>query len=157
MGMQQNLGTRRRERERMGSLAAGVQFNHIARDSDDINRLAQFYQEILGFERVDSPKFSGFEVVWLRLKPSFFLHIIERKPGTKLPVSSSDDVCRDPSILSRSHHLAFSVSNFDSFVEGLKEKGIRFSEMVSPNGRTRQVFFFDPDGNGVEVTTGAME
>ncbi|CAN6439739.1 unnamed protein product [Victoria cruziana] len=140
----------------MGSLAVGVQLNHIARDSDDINRLAQFYQEILGFEKIESPKFSEFQVVWLRLKPSLFLHIIERKPGTKPPVSPSDDVSRDPSILSRSHHLAFTVSNFDSFVQGLKEKGIQFSEMIQPNGRNRQVFFFDPDGNGVEVTTAAI-
>ncbi|KVI03117.1 lactoylglutathione lyase [Cynara cardunculus var. scolymus] len=134
--------------------AEGVSLNHVSRESSDIDRLAQFYQEIFGFERIESPKFE-FKVIWLRQSPSFYLHLIERDPSTKLPEGpwSSNAAVADPHNLHRGHHLCFSVSNFDSFVKTLKEKGIETHEKTQPNGKTKQVFFFDPDGNGLEVAS----
>ncbi|XP_008796770.1 uncharacterized protein YwkD [Phoenix dactylifera] len=140
--------------------AEGVQLSHIARETSDLKRLADFYQEVLGFERIEAPKFVEFEVIWLRIpfNSSFALHLIERNPQSKLPVSpygssssSPPSPVADPRALSRGHHLAFSVSNFDSLVRTLKEKGIETFEATQPDGKTRQVFFFDPDGNGLEV------
>ncbi|XP_019108068.1 glyoxylase I 4 isoform X3 [Beta vulgaris subsp. vulgaris] len=98
--------------------AQGVCLNHIARESADVKRLATFYQQILGFEQIESPKFGEFE---------------------------------DPTNLPRGHHISFSVSNFDEFVLFLKDKGIETFEKTQPDGKTKQVFFFDPDGNGLEV------
>ncbi|XP_010909272.1 glyoxylase I 4-like [Elaeis guineensis] len=138
----------------------GVRLSHIARESSDLERLANFYQEVLGFERIEAPKFAEFEVIWLSLpfNPSVALHLIERNPQSKLPVSpygssssSPPSTVADPRALPRGHHLAFSVSNFDSLVRTLKEKGIETFETIQPDGKTRQVFFFDPDGNGLEV------
>ncbi|XP_042447053.1 uncharacterized protein LOC122034230 [Zingiber officinale] len=129
--------------------AAGVVLNHIARSSTDVKRLADFYQEVLGFERIDSPKFGEFEVIWLRLPPSFSLHLIERDPKSKLAEVPSTVL--DPSALPRGHHISFGVSNYDAFVQSLKEKGIETFEKTQPDGKTKQVFFFDPDGNGLEV------
>ncbi|CAN6439744.1 unnamed protein product [Victoria cruziana] len=136
----------------MGSLARGVHLHHIAKQTNDVGRLAQFYQEILGFERTENPDL-GFEVVWLKLPPSFSLHIIKKSPESRLPESpwSSSEAIKDPRHLPRGHHISFAVSNYDSFVQGLKEKGIQVHEGMLPDGRTKQVFFFDPDGNGLEV------
>ncbi|XP_057546930.1 uncharacterized protein LOC130825627 [Amaranthus tricolor] len=135
--------------------AKGVCLNHIARESADIKRLASFYQEILGFEQIESPKFDQFEVIWLRssLPPYFSLHLIQRNPSTNLPEGpfSAASPIKDPSHLPRGHHVSFSVSNFDEFVQFLKEKGIETCEKTQPDGKTKQVFFFDPDGNGLEV------
>ncbi|GAB2217627.1 hypothetical protein Droror1_Dr00000829 [Drosera rotundifolia] len=133
--------------------AQGVSLNHIARESADVKRLAEFYKEILGFEEIESPEFGDFEVIWLRLPPSFSLHIIERNPNTKLPegpYSSAASAVADPRNLPRGHHVSFSVSNFDDFVRFLKEKGIQTFEKTQPDGKTKQIFFFDPDGNGLE-------
>ncbi|GFZ08863.1 pentatricopeptide repeat (PPR) superfamily protein [Actinidia rufa] len=101
--------------------AKGACFNHVSRVSTDTKRLAQFYQEILGFEEIESPKLE-FNVIWLKLAPSFFLHLIERDPKTKLPEGpwSASSAVADPKSLPRGHHICFSVSNFDSFVQTLK-------------------------------------
>ncbi|KAI3506279.1 hypothetical protein L1887_28636 [Cichorium endivia] len=134
--------------------AVGASLNHVARESSDIDRLANFYQQIFGFERIESPKFDC-KVIWLQKSPSFCLHLIERDSNTKLPEGpwSANGAVADPKNLPRGHHLCFSVSNFDSFVKTLKEKGVETYEKTQPNGETKQVFFFDPDGNGLEVST----
>ncbi|CAK9142685.1 unnamed protein product [Ilex paraguariensis] len=138
--------------------AVGAYLNHVSRESSDIKRLAKFYQEIFGFEQVESPKLA-FDVIWLKLGPSFYLHLIERDPETKLPEGpwSASSAVADPKDLPRGHHICFSVSNFDSFVQTLKEKGINAHETTQPDGKTKQVFFFDPVGNGLEVAGSASE
>ena len=80
--------------------------------------------QILGFEQIESPKFDQFEVIWLRssLPPYFSLHLIQRNPSTNLPEGpfSAASPIKDPSHLPRGHHVSFSVSNFDEFVQFLK-------------------------------------
>ncbi|XP_047333736.1 glyoxylase I 4 [Impatiens glandulifera] len=129
--------------------------NHISRESSDVKRLANFYQEIFGFERIENPKFE-FEVIWLKLGDTM-LHLIERDPVTKLPEgpwsSESSSVIKDPKHLPRGHHLCFSVPNFDSFVQTLKERGIEVNQRSLPDGSIKQAFFFDPDGNGLEAAS----
>ncbi|GLU08880.1 hypothetical protein SLE2022_257640 [Rubroshorea leprosula] len=136
------------------ALAEGACLNHISRESLDIRRLANFYKEVFGFEEIESPNF-GFHVIWLNLPGSFAMHLIERLPETKLPESpySAASPVVDPSHLPRCHHVCFSVSNFDSFLQSLKDKGIETFQKALPNGKVRQVFFFDPDGNGLEVAS----
>lgn len=56
----------------------------------------------------------------------------------------------DPKRLVRGHHLVFGVSNYDEFVKDLKERGLEVLEKTHPDGKTRQVFSFDPVGNGLE-------
>ncbi|KAK9725602.1 hypothetical protein RND81_05G156400 [Saponaria officinalis] len=132
----------------------GVSLNHIARESSDVKRLASFYQQILGFEKIDSPIFGDFEVIWLKLpSSSLTLHLIQRNPSINLPESpySAVSPVKDPINLRRGHHVSFSVTNFDEFVQSLKEKGIDTFVKTQPDGKTKQVFFFDPDGNGLEV------
>ncbi|KAA8548647.1 hypothetical protein F0562_000331 [Nyssa sinensis] len=135
--------------------AEGACLNHVSRESSDIKRLAKFYLEIFGFEQIESPNFVEFEVIWLKLSPNFYLHLINRNPETKLPEGpwSAASPVADPKHLPRGHHICFSVSNFDSFVQTLKEKGIETHETIQPDGKTKQVFFFDPDGNGLEVAS----
>ncbi|KAL3626294.1 hypothetical protein CASFOL_029843 [Castilleja foliolosa] len=135
--------------------AKGACLNHISRESTDIKRLAKFYIEIFGFEQVESPKFD-FGVIWLKLGSSLYLHLIERDPNSKLPEgpwSSASSSMADPKNLPRGHHLCLYVPNFDSFVQTLKEKGINIHEKTQPDWKTKQVFFFDPDGNGLEVSS----
>ncbi|XAR54674.1 Lactoylglutathione lyase [Bertholletia excelsa] len=134
--------------------AEGACLNHVSRESLDIKRLAKFYQEIFGFEQVESPTFV-FDTIWLKIPPSFYLHLIERNPENRLPEGpwSAASAVKDPSHLPRGHHICFSVANFDSFIQTLKEKGIETHHRTTPNGKTRQVFFFDPDGNGLEVAS----
>ncbi|GFP84040.1 methylmalonyl-coa epimerase mitochondrial [Phtheirospermum japonicum] len=135
--------------------AKGACLNHLSRESPDVKRLAKFYIEIFGFEQVESPKFE-FEVIWLKLGSSLYLHLIERDPNSKLPEgpwSSPSSSVADPENLPRGHHLCLYVPNLDSFILTLKEKGIKIHERTQPDGKTKQAFFFDPDGNGLEVSS----
>lgn len=77
--------------------------------------------QIFGFEKVEAPRFE-FDVIWLKLAPSFYLHLIERDPTTKLPEGpwSATSAIADPKNLPRGHHVCFTISNFDSFVQKLK-------------------------------------
>ncbi|XP_057957578.1 lactoylglutathione lyase [Malania oleifera] len=135
--------------------AKDVCINHIARESADVKCLAKFYQEIFGFEQIENPDFGKLEVIWLRLPPAFALHLIQRDPESRLPEGpwSSTSAVADPKHLPRGHHICFSVSNFDSVVQTLKEKGIETFEKTLPDGKTKQIFFFDPDGNGLEIVS----
>ncbi|KAF7033212.1 hypothetical protein CFC21_044332 [Triticum aestivum] len=123
-----------------------LQLNHIAWDTGDVQGLAAFYEEVLGFERVPAPTYSGFQVAWLRLpgSPDVVLHIIERDPAVAAPGAAQGVVA--PAQLPRRHHLAFSVAEFDGFIIVLRTRDTQLFEKSQPDGRTRQVFFFDPDG-----------
>ncbi|CAI0374939.1 unnamed protein product [Linum tenue] len=134
--------------------AAAPILSHIARESSDIRRLANFYKEIFGFEEIETPDF-GFNVIWLNLANAFSLHLIERSPETKLPEGpySAVEPIREVSHISKGHHICISVANFDAFVGSLKEKGIETFQTAVPGRSIRQVFFFDPDGNGLEVAS----
>ncbi|XP_018514513.2 lactoylglutathione lyase isoform X1 [Brassica rapa] len=125
---------------------------HIARESSDVTRLALFYKEVFGFEEIESPDFGDLKVIWLNLPGAFAMHIIQRNTSTNLPEGpySATSAVRDPSHLPMGHHICFSVSNFDSFLRSLKEKGIETFQKSLPDGKVKQVFFFDPDGNGLE-------
>jgi len=127
---------------------ATLQLNHIARETSDVARLAAFYEAVLGFERVPSPTYSGFQVAWLRLpgSPDVALHLIERDPAAAPVAVGPGAEGAPPAQLPRRHHLAFSVADYDGFVTGLKARGTELFEKTQPDGRTRQVFFFDPDG-----------
>ncbi|KAJ0240241.1 Lactoylglutathione lyase / glyoxalase I family protein [Hirschfeldia incana] len=95
---------------------------HIARESSDVTRLAQFYKEVFGFEEIESPDFGDLKVIWLNLPGAFAMHIIQRNTSTNLPEGpfSATSAVRDPSHLPMGHHICFTVSNFDSFLRSLK-------------------------------------
>ena len=104
---------------------ATLQLNHIARETGDVRGLAAFYEEVLGFERVPAPAYSGFQVAWLRLpgSPDVALHIIERDPAVAVAVApGAAQGVGTPAQLPRRHHLAFSVADFDGFLSVLRTR-----------------------------------
>ncbi|GAQ85908.1 lactoylglutathione lyase [Klebsormidium nitens] len=138
----------------MGGPIPGVELVHIARETDNVDRLVAFYTEILGFKRMDTPTFGPFQVAWLEFPPSQQIHIIQRNPDSKLPESplnAGPDSRKDPSALPRGHHLSFRVSDYDAAVKSLKEKGFDVFEKDQQGHTIKQAFFFDPDGNGIEI------
>lgn len=49
------------------------------------------------------------------------------------------------------HHMAFRTEDVVLTKKLLTEYGIKFAEHVVPQTNQRQLFFFDPDGNGIEI------
>ncbi|CAJ2650953.1 unnamed protein product [Trifolium pratense] len=131
----------------------GVSLNHIAIESSDIKRLTKFYKEMFGFEEVETPNFGDnhFKIVWMSLpSSSFLLHILQHVKNEEDDATPSSSVVKDPSCVRTGQHLCFTISNFHSFIQTLKEKGIEISET---NSTIKRVFFYDPDGNGLEVVS----
>ncbi|XP_040986650.1 uncharacterized protein LOC121234672 [Juglans microcarpa x Juglans regia] len=136
----------------VASVAKGASLNHISRESSDIRRLTNYYNEVFGFEEIESLDFVEFKVIWFNL--AFVqIHLIERNPSSRLlegPWSATSPVT-NPNHLPRGHHICFSVSNFEYVVRTLKEKEIKIFERSLPDGKVKQVFFFDLDGNELEI------
>ncbi|XP_050374648.1 uncharacterized protein LOC126792226 [Argentina anserina] len=143
--------------EMAATLAAGVTVDHMARRSKDARRLADFYIETFGFEEVESPQVGHLKVIWLVLPAAFTMHIIQCDQNH--PSNQTNDTLPDPdpAKIPKGPHICFSVSNFEIFVQKLKEKGFPSAHRpveYNPTGskKIEQVFFFDPDGNGLEVS-----
>ncbi|XP_044484354.1 uncharacterized protein LOC123210183 [Mangifera indica] len=121
-------------------VAQAATLNHISRESSDIRRLANFYKEIFGFGETEAPDFGEFKVIWLNLPGAFAFTLSREAPSPsfqKVPTAP-----RHPSLT-----LAISP-------EG---KGIQTFQRSLPNGKVKQIFFFDPDGNGLEVASKSNE
>lgn len=96
--------------------------------------------QVLGFEKVESPDFGDFEVVWLVLGSQISLHLIERSPSSRLaegPCNPSGAVDLEPGHLPRGHHLAFAVENYDSFADSLKVLSFMKDQNISLINKTK--------------------
>lgn len=80
------------------------------------------------------------------------LHIVEAEDG----VGARPPPGPEPRIR-RSYHLCFQVDDISATAEQLKSMGIQFSGAEVPGRNATQLFFYDPDGNGIELSnTGAI-
>ncbi|PRQ40083.1 putative glyoxalase/Bleomycin resistance protein/Dihydroxybiphenyl dioxygenase [Rosa chinensis] len=61
------------------------------------------------------------------------MHLIERNQTYQLPEGpcNTTSPVADPSHLPKGHHIYFFVSNFESFVQTLEEKGIQSFQVIS--------------------------
>ena len=136
--------------------------NHISRETPNLERIVAFYQDVLGFEQIDHPDF-GFPVIWLAIPGgSLSVHFIESCSTTRLAEGSHRNAATGelvdksslsslkPSDLRRGHHLAFDIVDVEAVKAMLTEAGIDFCEAGPADSDIRQLFFYDPDGNGIE-------
>ncbi len=117
--------------------------DHVALVVRDVARSVAWYQQALGLVRVhedvwgDFPAMVGIGNTWLALIP-----IQEQDPQ---PPSGKDPVA----II----HLAFRAtrSNFESAQAELESLGIEFK--FKDHNISHSIYFFDPDGHELEITT----
>jgi catechol 2,3-dioxygenase-like lactoylglutathione lyase family enzyme len=146
-----------------GPTVSVLGLNHLSVETADVERLASFYTDLLGFEPLPRPPFP-FGGAWLGLRvgggsapPELTLHIIERDPEfeerqRELAALRDKQRC-DSRFIRRGHHIALSMRSAAEAEAVLLSHGIPCTRFVVPGGsETTQLFFFDPDGNGVELT-----
>ncbi len=115
--------------------------DHVAIAVDDVQRSAAWYMDVLGFERMHEgewggiPTFVGIGETGLALFPR------QRKAGP------------DQGIL----HVAFraTAAMFLSAQAELKSRGISFH--FDDHGSSHSIYFRDPDGHKLELTTYELE
>lgn len=59
-------------------VAEGVTLDDVARETSDMSRFVNFYQELFGFEETASFEIEGTKVKWLYLAGVYTMHVRER-------------------------------------------------------------------------------
>ena len=130
------------------SLAAMARFgisalDHVAIGVADVQRSCAFYARVLGFERLypewDRPVFMGLDGAGLA--------IFDRESH---PSPTPDDV-EPPAV--RILHFAFRVDREGLEAARRELAGEEFKVTFSDHGASHSLYFRDPDGHLVELTT----
>lgn len=122
-----------------------LSFNHLALSVKDVNTSAKFYQTVLGLTEITN-RTEKVGIRWFSMNDGKELHLIS--------------LVKDPVVINKAVHVAFTTANFDAFVARLNKIGITFydwpGEVNKINIRAdgiKQIFFHDPDGYWIEVNS----
>jgi len=136
--------------------------NHYNFTVQDLDKSIEFYTKILGLELLDSstrePKFAqkaiGLSGISIRVAyfkgNGFRIEVIEYKNPEKTFLRSGDEITYG--------HLCLNVLGLLEFYENYKDKINFVNEPLripgGPNNNRYMVYFFDPDGNKIELIEG---
>ena len=127
------------------STSFSLTFNHLAISVKDVNRSAEFYKNILKLKEIENrAKLEG--VRWFSTGDGKELHLIS--------------IIKEPIVLNKAIHIAFTTSNFEAVIKTLDEMNITYSDWpgtlhkinIRADG-VKQIFFQDPDGYWIEVNS----
>jgi catechol 2,3-dioxygenase-like lactoylglutathione lyase family enzyme len=117
--------------------------DHAALGVRDIEKSARWYIEVLGFERLHKDMWNG--VPTFIGKGNTALALFPASPDAKSISSTPRDI--------RMLHLAFRANrkNFLAAQHELKKRGIKFE--FQDHEISHSIYFRDPDGHELEITT----
>jgi catechol 2,3-dioxygenase-like lactoylglutathione lyase family enzyme len=121
-----------------------MKFNHQALLVNDLNQSGDFYNNILGFEEIEVGAGQNPPKRWFKSDDGMEIHLISTKEKLKS--------------IPKGIHMAFSVKNFDLFINNLKGNNITYgnwrgdeNQIQLRNDGYKQIFFQDPQGYWIEV------
>ncbi len=127
--------------------------DHVALSVRDVERFAQWYIDILGFERRYQDMWDGIPVFIGKgtTAIALFPPRAETRSTSLAAVASAKAASSHGNI--RMLHLAFRArhKNFIAAQEELKRRGIRFE--FQDHEISHSIYFHDPDGHELEITT----
>ncbi len=116
-------------------------FDHVALIVQDMERAMQWYQEVLGMQR-------RYQDVWTGKRDPVVMATGDVQVALFLPASGESI---RPHNLNEHFAVRVDRTNFEQARRELEERGITFKE--SDHKICVSLYFFDPDGNQIEVTT----
>ena len=118
----------------------GLNHYNLRSDPETMEALKEFYTKIVGLKLGFRPPFKS-NGYWLYAGNKDILHLSETKNDEK----------KDHHVNSTFDHMAFSAENIEKFSEKLKANNIDFYYREVPEIGTKQIFFKDIVGNGIEL------
>ncbi|MBI3474326.1 MAG: VOC family protein [Acidobacteria bacterium] len=122
------------------------EFDHDAIHVRDLAKSAEFYEKVIGLEKIAEP-FKDGRHVWFRVGDHSQLHVI----------SGATELSAQPIDI----HFAFRVQSLADFIARLDKMNVKYRSFkgddkvtVRPDG-VRQIYLQDPDGYWIEVNDGS--
>ena len=121
------------------------ELDHYSIIVKDVEKSEEFYKNILHLKEVPTPwgENTPLPAVFFDLGNKLELHVTEYNKEINLH---------------KFIHFAFTVNDFDSYLEFLNENGVEYGEFSEKNMKfqtridgVRQVYFQDPDGYWIEI------
>jgi len=121
-------------------MICGINHYNLRAAPEIIEKLKNFYIEIVGLKLGHRPPFNN-GGYWLYANDKDVLHLS----------FSKNDITNELHVSSTFDHMAFTAENEMDHINVLKENNIDFITREVPEIGTRQIFFKDPAGNGIEL------
>ena len=118
----------------------GLNHYNLRAAPEIIENLKKFYLEIVGLKLGHRPPFNN-GGYWLYANDKDVLHLS----------FSKNDITNELHVSSTFDHMAFTAENEMDHINVLKENNIDYIIREVPEIGTRQIFFKDPAGNGIEL------
>jgi catechol 2,3-dioxygenase-like lactoylglutathione lyase family enzyme len=117
--------------------------DHVAMSVRDVEKAAQWYVDVLGFERRYEGMWNGVPIFIGKGKTALAL----------FPVRGKEQSTASDRLGVRILHLAMRANskNFLAAQKDLKRRGIKFE--FQDHGISHSIYFRDPDGHKLEITT----
>jgi catechol 2,3-dioxygenase-like lactoylglutathione lyase family enzyme len=127
-------------------------FNHTSHEVSCLETTVHFYTNFLGFVIIPRPDFEA-EGYWMHGYGMCFHIVLSRYPEEHR-LQALQKMEDNKKSMPRCDHIAFISSNLDAVKELLVENSMYFHESYPLKSSTaiRQLFFFDPDGNVIEIS-----
>lgn len=130
-------------------------FNHIAREVFNLEKSKMFYVDILGFEVIPRPMFDS-DGYWL-YGYGLSLHLVSTRVPDERKVTKKARIKHFSTQLPRVDHIAFISNNIQAVKNILDHAKVYYKHEITTIAGIEQLFFFDPDGNVLEVSNCAPE
>jgi catechol-2,3-dioxygenase len=121
-------------------MICGINHYNLRAAPEIIEKLKKFYIEIVGLKLGHRPPFNN-GGYWLYANDKDVLHLS----------FSKNDITNELHVSSTFDHMAFTAENEMDHINVLKENNIDYIIREVPEIGTRQIFFKDPAGNGIEL------
>ncbi len=125
-------------------------FNHIAREVLCLEKSKSFYVDILGFQIIPRPPFDS-EGYWL-YGYGLNLHLVSTTVPQERKKIKATRIKHFSSALPRVDHIAFLSNDLSVIRETLDREQVYYKTDSPAGSGISQIFFFDPDGNVLEIS-----
>lgn len=131
-----------------------LEFHHINVVSEDVDRLHDFYTNVLGLDDIPAESFQRTEAKGARGFDGKIRFATEGSMQMHLAERALDVAFRNGQVINpvERGHIAFRTDDLAAFLAILEARGIPYSDYGTTFSKEwHQVFFHDPEGNVIEV------